>query len=164
MKTIAMQASTWSQSPRRNRTRWRHAFTLVELLVVIAIIGVLVGLLVPAMQNMREMSRRSTCEGNLVQLSLALSSYSMTFGHYPAGSVNPQGPIKSEAIGYHHNWIAAILPNMDAQNVYEAIDRNVSVYDDKNAEVRGLAIPTLRCPSDPGVGLPAQGRLKQRHP
>ena len=125
----------------------RRGFTLVELLVVIAIIGILVGLLVPAIQNMREMSRRSHCEQNLVQLSLALSSYSSTFGHYPAGTINPSGPIKSEAKGYHHNWIAALLPNMDAEVVYNAIDRSVGVYDPKNAEPRGLAIPNLRCPS-----------------
>ncbi|NNE00632.1 MAG: DUF1559 domain-containing protein [Pirellulaceae bacterium] len=128
-----------------------NAFTLVELLVVIAIIGVLIGLLVPALQNMRELSRRSTCEQNLVQLSLAMSSYSTQFGHYPAGSVNPTGPIKNEAKGYHHNWIASLLPMLDAQNVYNAIDRDISVYADANTEVRGLSIPNLICPSASGV-------------
>ncbi|QDT12047.1 DUF1559 domain-containing protein [Planctomycetes bacterium K23_9] len=128
-------------------TRPSRGFTLVELLVVIAIIGILVGLLVPAIQNMREMSRRSHCEQNLVQMSLALSSYSTNFGHYPAGTINPNGPIKSEAKGYHHNWIASLLPNMDAEVVYNAIDRSVGVYDAKNTEARGLAIPNLRCPS-----------------
>ncbi|MGB7346229.1 MAG: DUF1559 domain-containing protein [Pirellulaceae bacterium] len=137
-----------SQSAYRQRS---SGFTLVELLVVIAIIGILVGLLVPAIQNMREMSRRSNCEQNLVQLSLALSSYSTTHGHYPAGSINPTGPIKSEAKGYHHNWIEALLPAMDAENVYQAIDRSVSVYDAQNTEARGLAIPNLRCASASGI-------------
>ncbi len=126
-------------------------FTLVELLVVIAIIGVLVGLALPAMQNMRELSRRSACQQNLTQLSLALSSYSLRDTHYPSGTTNPTGPIESEPVGFHHNWISAILPQLDAQIVFEAIDQSASVYADSNAEVRSLAIPVLRCPSQSGM-------------
>lgn len=129
----------------------RRAFTLVELLVVIAIIGVLIGMAVPAMQNMRELSRRSTCQQNLMHVSLALSTYSSRYGHYPVGSINADGPIKSEAKGYHHNWLSGILPMMDAQNVYDNIDRNVSVYHKNNDPVRLLRIPTLRCPSGSDV-------------
>ena len=125
----------------------RAAFTLVELLVVIAIIGILVGLLVPAMQNMRELSRRSVCERNLIQISLALSSYATQYGHFPAGSVNDSGPIQSESKGIHHNWISAITPMLDAQSVYDSIDYSSSVYAKSNDSVRALAIPTLRCPS-----------------
>ncbi len=128
------------------RTR-RRGFTLVELLVVIAIIGILIGMLVPAVQNMRELSRRSACEQNLVKLSLGLAAYSTQFGHYPIGSVNPEGPIKSEAVGFHHNWISGLLPMLDAQNVYDAIDQSVSVYAKENLQVRDLSLPMLRCPS-----------------
>ena len=92
--------------PRTKRT----AFTLVELLVVIAIIGVLIGLLSPALQSMRELARRSNCEQNLVQISLAISSYNLTNGHYPIGTQAKVGPIASEPKGFHHNWAAAILP------------------------------------------------------
>lgn len=130
----------------------RVAFTLVELLVVIAIIGILVGLLVPAMQNMRELSRRSNCEQNLSRLSLALSGYNDRFGQFPAGTVDANGPIKNqEAGGYHHNWLIGLLPMLDASIVAEAVDTSASVYDDANAEVRALAIPGLRCPSASGV-------------
>jgi prepilin-type N-terminal cleavage/methylation domain-containing protein len=122
-------------------------FTLVELLVVIAIIGVLMGMSIPAMQNMRELARRSNCGQNLVQLSLGLSAYSARNGHYPVGTFAKTGPIRSEPIGYHHNWIAGLLPMMDASNVYDAIDQNLSVYDSANDEVRKLRIPTLHCPS-----------------
>jgi prepilin-type N-terminal cleavage/methylation domain-containing protein len=125
----------------------RCGFTLVELLVVIAIIGILIGMLVPAVQSMRELSRRSGCEQKLVKLSLGLAAYSTQFGHYPIGSVNPTGPIKSEAVGFHHNWITGLLPMLDARNVYNAIDRSVSVYADENRPVRDLALPMLRCPS-----------------
>ena len=81
-----------------------RGFTLVELLVVMAIIGVLMGLSIPAMQNMRELSRRSTCAQNLVRVSLALSAYPARNGHYPAGTLADAGPISSAPQGYHHNW------------------------------------------------------------
>ena len=130
----------------------RFAFTLVELLVVIAIIGILVGIMVPAMQNMRELSRRSNCEQNLSRLSLALSAYNDRYGQFPIGTIDSAGPIKSqEAGGYHHNWLIGLLPMLDARSVAEAVDTSVSVYDDANAEIRALAIPGLRCPSASGV-------------
>ncbi len=129
--------------PRTKRT----AFTLVELLVVIAIIGVLIGLLSPALQSMRELARRSNCEQNLVQISLAISSYNLTNGHYPIGTQAKVGPIASEPKGFHHNWAAAILPMLDSKVIYNAIDQNVSVYASQNKKVRALRIPTFICPS-----------------
>jgi prepilin-type N-terminal cleavage/methylation domain-containing protein len=125
----------------------RGAFTLVELLVVIAIIGVLIGMLSPALQSMREMARRSNCEQNLVQISLALSSYNLTNGHYPIGTQAKVGPIASEPKGFHHNWAAAILPMLDSKIIYSAIDQNASVYASQNKKVRDLRIPTFICPS-----------------
>jgi prepilin-type N-terminal cleavage/methylation domain-containing protein len=130
-----------------------QGFTLVELLVVIAIIGVLLGLSLPAMQNMRELSRRSNCEQNLVKLSLALSAYSSRNGHYPAGSINESGPVSSTEDGYDHNWIIGLLPMMDASNVYDAMDQDLSVYAPENNEVRMLQIPGLLCPSASAINL-----------
>lgn len=128
-------------------SKQRFAFTLVELLVVIAIIGVLIGMAVPAMQNMRELSRRSNCQYNLVQLSLAISNYEGRNEHLPIGTIADVGPIQSLPVGYHHNWISGILPSMDQMIVYEAIDRDVSVYDPENANVRALRMPGLLCAS-----------------
>ncbi|MFK8114868.1 MAG: DUF1559 domain-containing protein [Rubripirellula sp.] len=125
----------------------RSGFTLVELLVVIAIIGVLVGMSVPAMQNMRELSRRSNCEQNMVSLSLALSAYSIRNQHYPIGTLDDVAAIESAPTGYHHNWISGLLPMMDAATVYDATDRSVSVYADANDAVRQLRLPMLQCPS-----------------
>lgn len=125
----------------------RAAFTLVELLVVIAIIGMLIGMLSPALQGMRELARRSNCEQNLVQISLALSSYNLTNGHYPIGTQAKNGPIASEPKGFHHNWAAAILPMLDSKVIYDAIDQNASVYASQNQKVRELRIPTFICPS-----------------
>ncbi|MDA8744489.1 DUF1559 domain-containing protein [Rubripirellula amarantea] len=134
-----------SHSPTHCRSY--TGFTLVELLVVIAIIGVLMGMAVPAMQNMRELSRRSNCQYNLAELSLAISAYDARHGHLPAGTVNDSAPIRSVAEGFHHNWISGLLETMDAQPIDQAVDRSVSVYDVKNTPVRMLRMPRLLCPS-----------------
>lgn len=138
------------QRPFR-RFAFVEGFTLVELLVVIAIIGVLVGMALPAMQNMRELSRRNLCEQKLGGVSLALSAYSLRFTRYPSGTINDSGPIRSEEEGYHHNWLGSLMPMLDAENVAAAIDSSVGVYDSANDTVRSLALPMLRCPSATGV-------------
>ncbi len=139
------------RSPLGGKSNHRLGFTLVELLVVIAIIGVLIGMAVPAMQNMRELSRRSNCQYKLVQLSLALSAYESRNEHFPIGTLAQSGPIKNVPEGYHHNWIAALLPMMDGAAVYDAIDQKVSVYAPENMRVRTLRLPELLCPSASGV-------------
>jgi type II secretory pathway pseudopilin PulG len=117
------------------------------LLVVIAIIGVLIGMTIPALQGLREMSRRAACSENLTGLSLALSAYHSQYGHYPAGTVAADGPIRSAPQGFHHNWISGLMPMLDAPNVAAAIDRAAGVYDPANQAVRELQIPFLQCPS-----------------
>jgi prepilin-type N-terminal cleavage/methylation domain-containing protein/prepilin-type processing-associated H-X9-DG protein len=125
------------------------AFTLVELLVVIAIIGILIALLLPAVQAAREAARRTQCVNNLSQMILAVQNYNMTHSVYPPGTINEEGPIASEAQGYHHNWISQTLPYIEELNTYRHIDFSVGVYDDSNAEVRKVNIAMLRCPSSP---------------
>ena len=142
-RIVTHRMKSLSGSLQKNRT----AFTLVELLVVIAIIGELIGNASPALQSMREIARRSNCAQNLVQISLALSSYNLTNGHYPIGTQAKIGPIASEPKGFHHNWAAAILPMLDSQVIYDAIDHSVSVYASQNDKVRELRIPTYICPS-----------------
>ena len=73
----------------------RYAFTLVELLVVIAIIGILIALLLPAIQASRESARRTQCTNQMNQLILAVHEYETANEHYPAGTINPNGPIKN---------------------------------------------------------------------
>lgn len=86
--------------------RGRKAFTLVELLVVIAIIGVLVALLLPAIQAAREAARRSQCQNNLRQIGLALQMHHDTFGKFPQGAVPPEGSM----------WSYYIMPFIEQQN------------------------------------------------
>lgn len=126
----------------------RHGFTLVELLVVIAIIGILVALLLPAVQAAREAARRLQCSNNLSQMALAVQNYEGAFRVYPPGTVDESGPIASVAQGYHHNWVSQILPYIEQSVTYRHIDFDAGVYDDKNAEVRRVNISVLHCPSD----------------
>ena len=131
------------------KTKHRNAFTLVELLVVIAIIGILVALLLPAVQAAREAARRLSCVNNLTQMALAVQNYEMAYRVYPLGTINETGPIVNEPKGYHHNWMAQLLPYMEEQNTYAHVDFAVGVYDEENAEVRKVNIPVFLCPSDP---------------
>jgi prepilin-type N-terminal cleavage/methylation domain-containing protein len=99
-------------SMRRRRT---SAFTLVELLVVIAIIGVLVALLLPAVQSAREAARRISCTNNLKQIGLAMLNHHEAQGAFPRGLyANATGPNQEDGLG----WATKLLPYLEAQNVY----------------------------------------------
>ena len=130
------------------------AFTLVELLVVIAIIGILIGMMIPAIQSAREAAHRATCANNMVQLGIGLSKYEMAQQSYPAGTINPTGPIHNTADGIHTSWLVQILPYLDENTTYKHIDLKLSVYDPKNAPVRGLHIALFSCPSYAGKENP----------
>jgi prepilin-type N-terminal cleavage/methylation domain-containing protein len=127
--------------------RQRSGFTLVELLVVIAIIGILVALLLPAVQAAREAARRASCQNNLAQIILATLNYEMAHRSYPAGTLDAKGPIQSMPAGYHHSWITQILPQLEQTNIFNAIDRKVGVYHPKNAPARKAFLRVLACPS-----------------
>lgn len=125
----------------------RHAFTLVELLVVIAIIGVLVGLAAPAVQSMRESSRRSMCQSRLTAIGMAIQGYHDRWQHFPVGTVDEVGPIESAPKGNHHNWLGRLLDLMDQPVIASHIDRDISIYDPINAPVLELQYPGVQCPS-----------------
>jgi len=127
----------------------RRGFTLVELLVVIAIIGILVGLLLPAVQAAREAARRAQCGNNLSQLAIAVHQYEQAFRVFPAGTIDSSGPISNLPIGYHHNWICAILPFIEQNNAYKLLDHKQSIYAASNIPVRAHSIAILGCPSSP---------------
>ena len=95
--------------------RGRGGFTMTELFVVMAVVFVLIGLLLPAVQNAREGARRTQCRSNLSQLALALQNYEMAFEVLPPGTVNHTGPIvnRPAANAYHVSWTVAILPHLE---------------------------------------------------
>ena len=117
--------------------RSRSGFTLVELLVVIAIIGVLVSLLLPAVQNAREAARRMQCSNNLRQVGLALHNYESSHREFPVGSnlSNFIGPL------------VGIMPHIEQSNNYQQWDFSLSYSDPYNAEVAAQRIATYLCPS-----------------
>ncbi len=130
----------------------RRGFTLVELLVVIAIIGVLIAMLLPAVQAAREAARRVQCLNNLSQLALAVQSYESAHESLPPGVINPMGPIESTAQGHHISWLAHLLPQLEQQNAYDRLDFSASAYAPQNAAVRNWGASAFLCPSDPDSG------------
>ena len=123
------------------RGQSQRAFTLVELLVVMAIIGILISLLLPAVQSAREAARRIRCAHNLMQLSIAVQNYESAHEMYPPGVTDSQGPIMNVAQGHHFGWLTRILPYIEQRTTFRHLDFTVSVYDDKNAPVRNLRVP-----------------------
>ncbi|MBB3205718.1 prepilin-type N-terminal cleavage/methylation domain-containing protein/prepilin-type processing-associated H-X9-DG protein [Rhodopirellula rubra] len=163
-----------------------RGFTLVELLVVIAIIGVLVGLLLPAVQAAREAARRMSCSNNFKQIGLGIHNYHSTYNQLPVqgggangngfgdggGNITSGGGRSSRRLSF----LVGLMPFVEQQALWEKIS-NPNMENTTGTTMTGpwsamgpnpwtqdgyvpwaSEIPTLRCPSDPGKGLPAQGR------
>ena len=104
--------------------RRRNGFTLIELLVVIAIIAILIGLLLPAVQKVREASSRATCQNNLKQLGLAVHNHHDTHNAFPKGTQNGKaGPLAAPRITY----MIALYPYLEQENTYRRWDPSVTV-------------------------------------
>src|SRR3954463_12540448 len=144
---IARTESSNMRSSSKRNTSHRSGFTLVELLVVIAIIGILVGLLLPAIQASRESARRASCTNRISQLILGVHEFETAHEYYPSGTVNPKGPIQNLPNGQHISWIVRILPHIEEAAVYGIIDTSLSAYHQKNDRARQKSIELLMCPS-----------------
>lgn len=155
-----------------SRANPRLAFTLVELLVVIAIIGILVAMLLPAVQAAREAARRSQCMSNLKNVGLALHNYHDTTENFPPAyrafdvdPLNPTGNLESfggtsTASPLRTNWAILILPYLEEQSLQDSFTLEtaaglpVEISDPLNAQARATKIAVMLCPSDPNGDIP----------
>jgi prepilin-type N-terminal cleavage/methylation domain-containing protein/prepilin-type processing-associated H-X9-DG protein len=144
----------------------RRAFTLIELLVVIAIIAILIGLLLPAVQKVREAAARAQCSNNIKQLGIAAHAYHDSFKHLPPAVQiaglnlgNPGSWVNCTSSyrnpGFGPNWAVFLLPYIEQDALYKANQAGINNYLKSNGtdqswrNVRSTLIPTMLCPSDP---------------
>ena len=139
IKTRSRLSSVWIQ---------KGGFTLVELLVVIAIIGILIGMLLPAVQAVREAARRTQCLNNLAQIGIALHNYEFAQEHFPAGVTNPTGPITNDEVGKDVGFLVEILPHIEQMGIAIRFDKSLGTYAKKNAPARRRPIESYSCPSN----------------
>ena len=129
----------------RNRYR-RPGFTMIELLVVISIIGILVALLLPAIQSVRESARRTSCINNQRQIGVALNSYLASRKHYPVGCVEWR-PFNGDPANRQLAWNAYLLPWLEAENVSRKLNFELAYDHPDNAEAAAAQLPVFICPS-----------------
>lgn len=142
-----------------NKVRIKFGFTLVELLVVIAIIGILIGMLLPAVQQVREAARRTQCANKLRQIALGTLNYESAHSRFPVNQVDHG---ESRGYGGHYSWLVPILPFVEQGNLHSQFDLSVNngdgnenftmSADHPNAVAAATEVPLFLCPSDAPSG------------
>ncbi|PQO28713.1 DUF1559 domain-containing protein [Blastopirellula marina] len=133
-------------SPRRRDRHW--GFTLVELLVVIAIIGVLIALLLPAVQQAREAARRISCSNNMKQIGLGLHNYHDTYRRLPITQLTAPNETPKRALA---SWSRALLPFIEQNNIAQSWNENVNYGVAPNAALNRTPISAYKCPTSPAA-------------
>src|SRR5437660_524537 len=143
------------------RIRKQGGFTLIELLVVIAIMSVLIGLLLPAVQKVRESANRAKCENNLKQIGLALHNYESALGRFPPAYIttNPYGNGSAYGVAYGDNnrngppgwaWGTLILPYLEQDSLYKSLRLDLPCWAPENAPLVRTRLSLFLCPSASG--------------
>ncbi|MER3414826.1 MAG: prepilin-type cleavage/methylation domain-containing protein [Gemmataceae bacterium] len=134
---------------------WSRGFTLIELLVVIAIIAILIALLLPAVQKVREAANRMSCSNNLKQIGLAMHNFAGNNGNaLPPASITRRFPqLGVQVDGIWHGWGLFILPYIEQEALYKAYNFNADFRDPVNRPVVTTQIKTYQCPSAPNPRL-----------
>ena len=132
--------------------RVRRGFTLVELLVVITIIGILIALLLPAVQAAREAARRMQCSNNLKQIGLGMHNYHQVYNVLPLSASYRLG--YPNDTGTRRSWTVGLLPYMEQGAIFEQMDMTVRGIEEPNLSLIQKNLAVVLCPSDPGAGTP----------
>jgi prepilin-type N-terminal cleavage/methylation domain-containing protein len=138
-----------------------RGFTLVELLVVIAIIGILVAMLLPAVQSARESARLIQCANNLKQIATALHSYHTAHEIFPPSVQYTAGEDPGATDNFGPNWVILILPHLEQDNLHSAFDLTKPISHADNRTPRGTQIPIMMCPSDSNNRTPFEGNTAE---
>ncbi len=142
-------------SRARSKLSRRTGFSMIEVLVVISLIIILIALLLPAVQSVREASRRSQCQYNLRQLGVALSAYTMNYGCLPPGIVDDPIPKPQGSPGYRMSWVAQVLPYMDRHLLFDGVNFDHGSLAAANQTVRMAPIDWAICPTSSSITTPS---------
>jgi prepilin-type N-terminal cleavage/methylation domain-containing protein/prepilin-type processing-associated H-X9-DG protein len=149
--------------PKDRLSALARGFTLVELLVVIAIIGVLVALLLPAIQAARESARRTQCANHLKQIGIGMHGYLVDHQTFPPGYVSSVQPDHDDG-GPGWAWGPALMPYIEETQLYDEVDVTLSLRDPKVATLITTSVPLFICPSDsmfePVIDIPSKSSTR----
>ena len=141
-------------NPVRRQAWQRFGFALIESLVVLTIIGIVVALILPAVQAVREAARRIQCANNLKQLGLAVAGYESINGCFPPGCLPRTPSIQWGVPNADFSVFVRLLPQFEQASTYDAANLSLTSYDPANNTLSATGVATLWCPSDYGIATP----------
>jgi prepilin-type processing-associated H-X9-DG protein/prepilin-type N-terminal cleavage/methylation domain-containing protein len=130
------------------KQRPSKAFTLFEMLIVVSILLILIAMLLPAIQQIRESARRIVCQNNELQLAVAVKQYESAHEHLPPGVINDSGPVTNDELGRDISFLVTIMPFLEQAGISESFDFAGGAYVPENEEIRAIVLPFLHCMSD----------------